>query len=522
MTEQPAELRRLARGGLGGLLAAVVSSVGGLVFIAIVTRTYDPSTAGEVFALTSLFLITLAIATLGSDTGVVRFIALKREQHPGHIGAVMASILLPVVVLSISMAVAFWFLLPVMLDGTRFDGLVDETRLLAAFLPIAAISNLTLAGTRGFGNVRPTIMIESLLRQGLQPIFALAAALLNADSFWLVAAWIVPYAASAVGGIIAYRSLCRRQRLSAWVSPRDPSAAGVASEVWRFNAPRSITQIAQMSVRRADIPLVAAIAGTEAAAIYTAASRFVASGLQGIKGIQQMVGPQIARLVAAGDVAQAGTTLRAATTWNVLLAWPIYLSCAALPGLVMSLFDSPKYDYSSGESVVVILALGMLVGTAAGPVDIALLMLGRSVQSLRNNMAALLTNLVLNFALIPIWGINGAGLAWVASIVVSNALPTWQIRPYLGSATDRRTLTAAAICLATFGVIPLITGLLTESLWWQLASVFAAGIVFLPTAYFFRQELRLDALLSGVRRRGRKGAATQEPEPAATPGRHRA
>ncbi len=173
VTEQP-ELRRLARGGLGGLLAAVVSSVGGLVFIAIVTRTYSPSTAGEVFALTSLFLIALAVATLGSDTGVVRFVALKRQQHPGHIGAVMSSILIPVVLLSIALTVGLWFLLPLMLDGTRYAGLVAESRLLAVFLPIASISNLTLAATRGFGNVRPTIMIESLLRQGLQPLFALA------------------------------------------------------------------------------------------------------------------------------------------------------------------------------------------------------------------------------------------------------------------------------------------------------------------------------------------------------------
>ncbi len=263
-------------------------------------------------------------------------------------------------------------------------------------------------------------------------------------------AWILPYGASCLGGIWAYVALCRRQQVRSWVSPRSPSAVGVASEVWRFNAPRSITQIAQMSVRRADIPLVAAIAGPQAAAVYTAASRFVASGLQGIKGIQQMVGPQIARLVAAGDNQQAGMTLRTATTWNVLLAWPIYLSCAALPGLVMSLFDSAEYDYSSGESVVVILALGMLIGTAAGPVDIALLMLGRSVQSLRNNMAALITNLALNFALIPIWGINGAAFAWTVSILVSNALPTWQIRPYLGSATNRRTLTGSAALHGNF------------------------------------------------------------------------
>lgn len=509
MTEQP-ELRRLARGGLGGLLAAVVSSLGGLAFIAIITHNYPRSTAGEVFTLTSIFLISLAVATLGADTGVVRFVALKRELQPAHIGAVMASILMPVLLLSLALAAVLWWAMPGLLDATSYRGQLSEARLLALFLPVAAVSNLTLAATRGFGNVRQTILIESLLRQGLQPVLALTAALLGANSFWLVAAWIVPYGVSCLGGIVAYRTICRRHGIRSWVSPRSAPARGVAREVWRFNAPRSLTQIAQMSIRRADIPLVSAIAGKEAAAIYTAASRFVASGLQGIKGIQQMVGPQIARLVATGETEQAGTTLRAATTWNVLLAWPIYLACAALPGLVMALFDSEKYDYSPGEIVVVILALGMLIGTAAGPVDIALLMLGRSLQSLRNNMAALLTNLALNFLLIPQWGIAGAAWAWAASILVSNALPTWQIRRYLGPTSDRRTLLAAGLALSTFGVIPLATQLLGGSLWWQLGSVLGAGLSYAALVYAYRRTLLLEDLVSGLRRRRGEGAAGEQ------------
>ena len=134
-----------------------------------------------------------------------------------------------------------------------------------------------------------------------------------------------------------------------------------------------------------------------------------------------MVGPQIARLVGAGRVDQAGLALRTATTWNV------HHRLAALPRLrddpaVWSCCSSVRAT-SRANPVVVILALGMLVGIAAGPVDIALLMLGRSVQSLRNNMTALVTNLVLNLALVPVLGITGAALAWSAAIVVSNALP---------------------------------------------------------------------------------------------------
>ncbi|MFN8188934.1 MAG: hypothetical protein U0R78_00615 [Nocardioidaceae bacterium] len=117
-----------------------------------------------------------------------------------------------------------------------------------------------------------------------------------------------------------------------------------------------------------------------------------------------MVGPQIARLHAAGRPDQAGLALRTATTWNVLIAWPVYLTCAVIPATLLLIFGK---DYSEGVPVVIILALGMLVGIAAGPVDIALLMLGRSVLSLRNNMAAPITNLVLNLALVPVLGISG-------------------------------------------------------------------------------------------------------------------
>ncbi len=157
-------------------------------------------------------------------------------------------------------------------------------------------------------------------------------ALTTDSAVWLALAWVLPYAVSAVAGSLSLRRLARRHGVRSFATPRTPGLRGVAAEVWRFHAPRSLTQIAQIGVRRADIPIVAAIAGPAAAAVYTAASRFVAAGLQAIKGIQQMVGPQIARLYSGGDVAAAGLALRTATTWNVLIAWPVYLTCAMVPG----------------------------------------------------------------------------------------------------------------------------------------------------------------------------------------------
>ncbi|MFZ2501795.1 MAG: oligosaccharide flippase family protein, partial [Nocardioides sp.] len=469
-----------------------------------------------VFVATSVFLVVLAIATLGADTGMVRFVAVRLEQQPTEIGSVISVILAPVIVLATLLGIGAYLLTPVLLDDTSWADQIPVFQLLAVFLPVAAVSVLVLSATRGLGTVRPTVIVEGLIRQGLQPVLALAAGLAGLGPFWLAAAWIVPYAVALVVGAVIFRRLCAERGIRA-VAPWGSRSREIAREVWLFNAPRSLTQIAQMAVRRSDVALVGFLAGKPAASIYMAASRFVAAGLQGIKGIQQMVGPQIARLVAAGQPDQAGLTLRTATTWNVLIAWPIYLTCAAAPALIMSIFGR---GYTTGTTVVVILALAMLVGTAAGPVDIALLMVGRSVQSLVNNMAALIVNLGLNIALIPTMGINGAAIAWAAAIVVSNALPTWQIRKILGSPSDRATLTAALIALGTFGLLPLTARLVFgDHTWTVLGSLALAAACYVLVVLRLRKQLRVNELLSTLRRRGRgKGRAKLAPAAAAETG----
>lgn len=492
-----AELRTLARGGIGGLLASLVSGLGGLAFITVAAWGFPKAEVGIVFTLTSLFLIALAIVTLGSDVGVVRFTAIKMHSGQGDdVAAVLMATLAPVWVLSVVVTGLLWFCLPFLPFQHEY---VRSAQVVSLFLPWAATSNLVLAGTRGLGSVRPTIMVESLLRQALQPILAGIAAFQTNSAVWLALAWVFPYAVACLVGLRSYTRLCAAKGRQAWLSPFAPQVRAVSREVWSFNAPRALTQIAQIGIRRADIPLVTLLAGPAQAAVYTAASRFVASGLQAIKGIQQMVGPQIARLYAAGRPDQAGLALRTATTWNVMIAWPVYVTCAVIPSVILMIFGR---DYSSGSSVVVILALGMLVGIAAGPVDIALLMLGRSGLSLRNNLAALITNLILNILLIPGLGINGAALAWTASILVSNALPTWQIRPILGNASDRTTALVAA--LAVVSIATPATALRLVGVEQPLAlfvATVAGGLVYLGLAWRFRRRLHLGELAAVIRRR---------------------
>ncbi len=103
------------------------------------------------------------------------------------------------------------------------------------------------------------------------------------------------------------------------------------------------------------------------------------------------------------------------------------------------------------------MSLAMLLSMALGPVDIVLLMGGKSSWNLINTIISLAVNIVLNLILIPRMGITGAALAWAVSIALNNLLPALQVHVMLGiNAISRRLLVpglASVACFAGLGLV---------------------------------------------------------------------
>jgi O-antigen/teichoic acid export membrane protein len=117
--------------------------------------------------------------------------------------------------------------------------------------------------------------------------------------------------------------------------------------------------------------------------------------------------------------------------------------------------------YEGGETVLVVLGVAGLVGTGVGPVDVVLLMAGRSGWNLGTTALALAVNIVLNILFVPRWGVTGAALAWSASILCSNLIPLVQSWLFLRMHPfGRGTATAVPVALVAYGG----TGLLARFL----------------------------------------------------------
>ncbi len=140
----------------------------------------------------------------------------------------------------------------------------------------------------------------------------------------------------------------------------------------------------------------------------------------------------------------------------------------------------------------------MGLATAAGTVQTILLMGGRSSWQLADKSLALMLNIALDLALIPLWGIEGAAVAWAITIVADTVVVVWQVQRLMGvRPRGRHLFVAAGLSVTVVGVLGVTVRMLLGSSLPVLggALVGIAG-VYLAISWLMRRQLGLLALVA--------------------------
>jgi O-antigen/teichoic acid export membrane protein len=514
-----ADLSRLARDSGLTLAGAVANAVFGFLLVVVVTRGLGADRSGVFFEAIALFSIVSVVGGLGAGDGVVRMLARYRAVgRTADLRRILAAALVPVLVVGPVLGVAMFALAPRLSDlfvhGESHAGaLVPYIRVLAPFVGLSALSVTLLAATRGFGTMVPFVVVDNLGKPALRPVLALAAILLGLGATGLALSWALPIAAGlAVAAVAVIRSLERAERLD---PPGHPRARGeVAGEFWRFAFPRGVAAALAIGLSWIDTLLVGGLRGVRDAGVYAATTRYIVVGTVMIQAVQLAVAPVLGALFGRGERDRAQTVYRAATQWLVLGGWPIYLTLAVFGPVLLRAFGR---EFVAGQTALVVLSLAALVVTAAGPSQTALLMAGKSGWTLINATFSLGINVVLNLVLIPRLGIDGAALAWMASLVFNNVVGLLELRFLLGLSPFGtgfpEVALAAAACFGGLG------WLVRAALGLSLPSLLVFGVVgtgaYTAVLWKVRSRLNLPVLREALRAR-RGPAKAQGPEASIT------
>jgi O-antigen/teichoic acid export membrane protein len=493
----------MARGGLANVAGSALAGGTGVAVTWIVARALGAEQAGAFFAATAAFVLAGGLAKLGTQTGLVYWPARLRATGREHLlGACLRAGLVPVAGLSVLLAVAMWLAAPAIarvtahdathLIGTHTAGL----RVLAVFLPLQAMTDALLTATRGYRAMRPTVLLDRVLRSALQ-LLAVGAA--GAAALWTTAslpvlalAWAAPYLPVTVLAAFAVRKVYGAGKPPG-VTTRRAERSAVRRAFWRFTGPRALASVAQLAVQRVDVLLVAALGGLAPAAVYAVAGRFVVLIQFANQGISQSVQPRLAEALAVGDRDGANRLYQTATGWLVLVTWPISLLVILFAPLYLRFFG--EHYAAQGAPVVVVLALAMLVATGCGMVDMVLAMAGRTSWNLLNVLVALAVTVGLDVLLIPRFGALGAAAGLACAMVANNLLPLIQVgRSVRLHPFGRGTRAAALLSVTCFGVLPqVVTALAGRGAAGLTLALAVAVPAFAGGAWLLRDHLALDA-----------------------------
>ncbi len=509
------ETQSLAAGGLVNLTAAGLRAVLGFGFVVIIARHLHASGSGPFFEATAVFSILTIVCPLGARVAVVRAVSHQRQVGDGaQVSAVILVAVLPGLVFACAVALILVLLAPqlggfLVHHGNRIAA-TEYLRVFALALPFGTALEVLLGATQGFGTMRPSALIELIVKPALRVALALGI-LRSSDSRLSVSLiWIAPVLVCLVLALAALLSLVRGERRAATTAEgpgRSRSTAKLARDFWGFALPQSLSGALQVAILWLDVLLIGALRSSRDAGVYAALSRYVLIGTLALGAIATAIAPLLTQLLATDEADRARALLRIGTVWIAAVSLPVYFVMAIYARVLMQLVDA---TFVAGGRALGILSLAMMLNIVTGPAGILLIMGGETRLYLWNSSISFALNVALNLVLIPLYGMTGAAVAWGVSIAVFNALVVihghirWRIVPF--SHALLVICTSAALC---YGLIGIIASLALGVDAAALVTTCAVGTLLHGLALWrVRHHLDGQLLFWAVRRRGAPATGT--------------
>lgn len=416
------------RGGAGSLLVKAGHAVLAFAVAVLLARTLGP----EGYGVYSFALAIIMLAAIPAQVGVPQLVVREtaKAQAHGNYGlmrglwrwANVAVALFSVLALAAVGGVA-WFT-DIGVDNARVATLLSGI----ALIPVIALANVRGACLRGLRKVVQGQLPESIIRPALLLFLVLVW------GTWLVEDELSPqkamgfYVLAAVLAFIIGAGLLHCSRPAELSKRPTPE---YHSSVWRKAViPLAMITGLQLINSYADLIVLGIFRSDEEVGVYRAVFQVALLVIFGLQAMNQVLQPHFARLHEQGDREKLQRVVTISARAILALALP--------PVLIFIVFGTDLLGWVFGEAfrtggaALAILAIGQLFSAGLGPVGVLLNMTGNEADSVRALMIVATTNVILNFLLVPLFGMVGAAVATALAVIFLNILLRRRVGMRLG------------------------------------------------------------------------------------------
>ncbi len=414
-------MRRLT----GAFIVNVLGVVIAFALQVLLARVLGVESFGQyIYALTWINLCVL-VAKFGLDTAALRYIPEYETQMRWGLlkGFLRRS---NQIVMMLSITISIIFVIVVSLMGARIDASFSSVFIIACFLlPLSAYTIVKGAYLQGLKHIVFAQAPQVILRPLLMVIGIVFVSQFTSVRSSAEVAIILNIIATCLAIIVllVLSKLAYPREINTSVAEYQTSEWGKVSFSMMFITGFSLI------LNQADLIMVGAMVSTTDAGIYAAASRVATFMTFGITLVNLIAAPMMSQLYAEGNISKLKIMLSYTAWGSFIFATPLLVICIFFGEEILSLFGS---EFVSGAGALAILAMGRWVNALTGASGFLLAMTGHQKQAAYILGANSLINIALNYILIPYYGINGAAIATLITMVSWSLMMLAYGKKYIG------------------------------------------------------------------------------------------
>jgi O-antigen/teichoic acid export membrane protein len=371
--------RRLLSGSAWAFGGKVAGAAVGIVTNGLLARTLPPQELGAYFLAISIVSLGTTVGSLGLSKPAVRFVAESMGLgRPGRARWAVYAVLSLGALGALGTGLSYLLVIGEFVGRHLFDSpaLVAITGLLAGWMALAVVQELTAETFRGFYDFRLTALLggmtsgksSALIMRGLL-LACVVLLLVREGETDLKTVVLVSIGSGSVSVLLSVWLL--RGRLAS-LGPRDAASPIGPGEALRVSLPILAIDLTVFLVSSSDVWILGALGSQQEVAIYGAAARLVALVAMPLVMANLVLPPIIAELYAQGNTDKLETTVRTYSTLAGVPSLVILTVLILLGGPILGLVYGDYYQKAT--TVLVILSVAKIAAVWSGSCGLVLQM----------------------------------------------------------------------------------------------------------------------------------------------------
>jgi O-antigen/teichoic acid export membrane protein len=203
--------------------------------------------------------------------------------------------------------------------------------------------------------------------------------------------------------------------------PNHKSESFTITEIFKTSSPMALSAIAYFIMQSIDIIILSIYEGFDQIAYYSVSVKLAMLTTLALMSVNIVIAPRIAEIYENQKMQKLQMLIKHSTRIIFLISICFLSVLFFFSEQILGLFGQ---GYVIANNALVFLLAAQFFNAVSGPGAIYLNMTGRQKTLNKILVSALIINILLNFYLIPIQGINGAAIATLASLIIWNTITT--------------------------------------------------------------------------------------------------